>query len=240
MRLTKVSMLAAGLASALAVQMAALTALAETAKSRITVTGEGRVDARPDMAVITLGVATQGDTAAAALAENSRRLAAVLAQLKAAGVAERDLQTSGLSLGPRMDYSREGQPPKVVGYEASNMVTVRVRDLTALGGILDKAVGDGANTFHGLSFGLIDATAALDAARVSAVKEAARKAAMMAGAAGVALGPVIEMTESGGAPDPMPMYRKGAVAMAAEAVPVEGGEVSYAVNVTVTWELATP
>ncbi|WP_323041021.1 SIMPL domain-containing protein [Gemmobacter sp.] len=240
MRLTKVSMLAAGLASALAVQMAALTALAETAKSRITVTGEGRVDARPDMAVITLGVATQGDTAAAALAENSRRLAAVLAQLKAAGVAERDLQTSGLSLGPRMDYSREGQPPKVVGYEASNMVTVRVRDLTALGGILDKAVGDGANTFHGLSFGLTDATAALDAARVSAVKEAARKAAMMAGAAGVALGPVIEMTESGGAPDPMPMYRKGAVAMAAEAVPVEGGEVSYAVNVTVTWELATP
>lgn len=240
MRLTKVSVLAAGLAAAMAVQMAALPALAETAKSRITVTGEGRVDARPDMAVITLGVATQGDTAAAALSENSTRLAAVLAQLKAAGVAERDLQTSGLSLGPRMDYSREGQPPKVVGYEASNMVTVRVRDLTALGGILDKAVGDGANTFHGLSFGLTDSTAALDAARVDAVKEAARKAAMMADAAGVTLGPVIEMTESGGAPDPMPMYRKGAVAMAAEAVPVEGGEVSYSVNVTVTWELTTP
>lgn len=240
MRLTKVSVLAAGLATALAVQLAAVPALADTAKSRITVTGEGRVDARPDMAVITLGVATQGDTAAAALSENSSRLAAVLAQLKAAGVAERDLQTSGLNLGPRLDYSRDGQPPQVVGYEASNMVTVRVRDLTALGTILDKAVGDGANTFHGLNFGLAETDATLDAARVQAVQEAKRKAAMMAEAAGVTLGPVIEMTESSGAPAPVPMFRKDAVAMAAEAVPVEGGEVSYSVNVNVTWELATP
>lgn len=235
MRLNKVSVLAAGLAAAMAVQAA--PAMAETAKPRITVTGEGRVDARPDMAVITLGVATQDETAAAALAANSARLAAVLAQLKAAGVAERDLQTSGLTLGPRLDYSRDGQPPRVTGYEVSNQVTVRVRDLAALGGILDKAVGDGANTFHGLSFGLADSAAALDAARVQAVQEAARKAAMMAEAAGVRLGTVAEMSESGGGPEPVPMYRKGAVAMAAEAVPVEGGEVSYTVSVTVSWEL---
>lgn len=240
MRLKTVSVLAMGLAAALAVQMAAGPALADTAKPRITVMGEGRVDARPDMATITLGVTTQGDTAAAALAENSTRLAAVLAQLKAAGVAERDLQTSGLNLGPRMDYSRDGEPPKVIGYEVSNQVTVRVRDLAALGGILDKAVGDGANTFQGLSFGLADATGALDAARVNAVTEAARKAAMMAEAAGAKLGPVIEMSETGGMADPVPMYRRGAVAMAAEAVPVEGGEVTYTVNVTMTWELTAP
>lgn len=240
MRLKTVSVLAMGLAAALAVQMAAVPALADMAKPRITVMGEGRVDARPDMATITLGVTTQGDTAAAALAENSTRLAAVLAQLKAAGVAERDLQTSGLNLGPRMDYSRDGEPPKVIGYEVSNQVTVRVRDLAALGGILDKAVGDGANTFQGLSFGLADASGALDAARVNAVTEAARKAAMMAEAAGAKLGPVIEMSETGGMADPVPMYRRGAVAMAAEAVPVEGGEVTYTVNVTMTWELTAP
>ena len=240
MRLKTVSVLTAGLMAAMALQGFAAPAQAEAAKPRITVTGEGRVDARPDMATITLGVTTQGDTAAAALSENSARLAAVLTQLKAAGVAERDLQTSGLSLGPRMDYYRDGQPPKVVGYEATNQVTVRVRDLAALGGILDAAVGDGANTFHGLSFGLADTTAALDAARVNAVAEAGRKAAMIAEAAGARLGPVLAIAESGGMTDPVPMYRRGAVAMAAEAVPVEGGEVSYTINVTMTWELATP
>ena len=234
MRLKKVTVLAAALAAA----MAAMPALADATKGRLSVSGEGRVDARPDMAVIMLGVTTEGATAAEALAENSARLATVLAQLKASGIADRDLQTSGLSLGPRMDYSRDGQPPKVVGYEASNTVTVRVRDLAVLGGVLDKAVGDGANTFNGLSFGLADATAALDEARVKAVQEAIRKATMMAGAAGVKLGRIVEMTESGGTPDPIPMYRKGAVAMAAEAVPVEGGEVTYSVHVNVTWELA--
>jgi uncharacterized protein len=223
--------------AALAMLMAAQMVQAETPAPRITVTAEGRVESAPDMATITLGVQTQAKTAAAALAENSARLAAVLGRLKAAGIAERDLQTSGLSLGPQLDYSRDGQAPRVIGYEVSNLLTVRVRDLGLLGGVLDQAVSDGANTFHGLAFGLADPTAALDAARVAAVTEARRKAGMMAGAAGVKLGAVLDMAEQGGMMDQRPMFR-GAVAMEASAVPVQGGEVTYSVSVTVTWALA--
>ncbi|MDP2083691.1 MAG: SIMPL domain-containing protein [Gemmobacter sp.] len=225
------------LAVLLAAHLVVVPALAETPDRRISVTGEGRVDAAPDMATITLGVQTQAATAAEALAANTARLAAVLERLKAAGIAERDLQTSGLSLGPQMEYPREGQPPRLVGYEVSNMLTVRVRDLARLGAVLDQAVSDGANTFHGLNFGLSETGAALDAARVKAVQDARRKAEMMAGAAGVKLGAVQEITEAGNMVDPRPMYRMGA-AMDSAAVPVQGGEVSYTVNVTVTWTLA--
>ncbi|MFN3645060.1 MAG: SIMPL domain-containing protein [Gemmobacter sp.] len=230
---------AAILAAMLAAPLAALPARAEAPAPRITVTGEGRTETAPDMATVSLGVQTRADTAAAALAENSAQLARVLARLKAAGIAERDLQTSGLGLGPQMDYSRDGQPPRVVGYEASNQLTVRVRDLSRLGAVLDQAVGDGANTLNGLSFGLSDPAAALDAARVQAVAEARRKARMMAEAAGARLGAVLEMNEQGNGLDPRPMFRTGA-AMEAAAVPIAGGEVGYAVSVSVTWALLAP
>lgn len=238
MRLKKSSLVAA----LLALQLAAVPAFAQggaepaATKGRIAVSAEGRIDTPPDMATITMGVTTRGDTAAAALSANSAQLAAVLQRLRAAGIAERDLQTSGLNLGPQMDYSRDGKPPRILGYEASNMLTVRVRDLAALGTILDQAVGDGANAFHGLAFALSDPEPALDAARVRAVHEARRKAEMMAEAAGVKLGRILAISEGGGMADPMPKMR-GGMAMAAEAVPVAGGEVSYAVSVDVTWEL---
>lgn len=228
--------LAAMVAAVAAIQLAAPVA-ADTPAPRITVTGQGRVDARPDMATINLGVQTQGDTAAEALRANTTGLAAVIARLKEAGVAERDLQTSGLGLGPRFDYSREGKPPTVVGYEATNQLTVRVRDLTALGGVLDQAVGDGANLFNGLTFGLADPQPAMDEARVQAVADARRKAEMMAKAAGVELGRVIEISETRSMPEARPMFARAAMADAA-AVPVEGGEVSYEIAVTVTWALA--
>lgn len=222
--------------AALMLAQAPLAALADTPQPRLVVTGEGRSEAAPDIATITLGVTTQADTADAALAENNTRLATVLENLRAAGIADRDLQTSGLSLGPRYDYSREGQAPRVVGYEASNTLTVRVRALDSLGTVLDKAVADGANTFQGLSFGLADPTAALDAARVAAVEEARRKAGLMARAAGVTLGPVLEITEATRMPEPYMMAR-GAAAKA-DSVPVAGGEVSYAAEVTITYALA--
>lgn len=225
------------LAGIVAGQMAAGAAMAGA--GRITVTGEGRVEAAPDIATITLGVQVRGDTAAAALAANSERLAAVLARLKAAGIADRDLQTSGLGLGPQMDYSRDGQPPRVVGYDAMNMLTVRVRDLAKLGAVLDKAVGDGANTLNGLAFGLAEPQAALDRARVAAVQDARRKAEMMAAAAGVSLGAVLEMSESTGG-GPQPYFRGAPMAMEAAAVPVQGGEVSLSVQVSITWEIKAP
>ena len=223
------------LASALALPPA--PALAESAPARITVTGEGRADLAPDMATITLGVATEAATAAEAMAEASALVARILDRLTGEGIEARDIQTSGLGLGPRHDYPEGRGTPVLRGYQASNTVTVRVRDLARLGEVLDLAVGDGANTVHGLVFGLADPAPALDMARVRAVEDARRKAGLIAGAAGVELGPVIEMREGAGTVPPRPLAMRMAMDMAAESVPVAEGELSLAASVTITWGL---
>src|SRR5512137_489184 len=123
---------------------------AALAPGLITVTGEGEVTAAPDMADVNIGVVTDGATAAAALQANSTALATVIDGLKKDGIESRDLQTSGLSLEPRYEPMRNNQPPKLAGYRASNTVTVRVRDLSKLGALLDKSVGSGANELRGL------------------------------------------------------------------------------------------
>ena len=220
--------------AALIAAMSALPALADEGK--IVVTGEGRVDSAPDLATISVGVSTQAATAAEALSANNAKLATVLERLKTSGVEGRDLQTSGLSLGPRIEYNSATNQPKVVNYEASNMLTVRVRELSALGTILDQTVADGANVFNGLEFSLADPQPALDEARKLAVKDARRKAEMMAEAAGVKLGKLMTLDE-GGRDRPVPMMRMQAVAASAEAVPVAEGEVSYTVSVTAVWEI---
>lgn len=229
------------LAAAIALPLAAfgLPARAETAAApaRITVTGEGRVDAVPDLATISLGVTTEARTAAEALSANNAAMAAVLDRLGAAGVAERDLQTTGLSVNPVWSgYERTGGRPEITGFQATNVLTVRVRALDRLGGILDAAVKDGANTLNGLSFGLAAPQPALDEARARAVADARRKAEIIAGAAGARLGRIESITEGGGH-SPHPQLR-GDSAMMAESVPVAQGEVSLTASVTVAWHLA--
>ncbi len=211
----------------------------EVPAPRVTVTGEGRVEAAPDMATVSLGVSTEADTAALALAENSAQVAQVLATLTAAGVAERDVQTSGLSLSPRWDGygSDSGAAPKVVGYTAANTVTVRIRVLADLGGVLDAVVSSGANTLNGLAFGMSAPEPLLDQARQRAVADAMRKAALFAGAAGVTLGPVRMIDEASGYSQPAPMFRMDAEMSSAPAVPVAGGEVSLTATVTMVFDL---
>ncbi|GHE04325.1 hypothetical protein GCM10008024_31120 [Allgaiera indica] len=214
---------------------------AETASvagpARITVTGRAEVSAAPDMAVVTLGVTTEAKTAAQAMAENSRGLDRVFAALKTAGVAARDMQTSGLSLGPRWARPTEGAAQRVVGFTAANGVTVRVRKLDALGGVLDALVRAGANTINGLQFSVSNPGPLQDAVRAQAVKDAHRKAALMAEAAGAKLGRVLSISENGGGPRPLPMLRMAAPA-GASTVPVSGGEVGFSADVTVTYALA--
>ncbi|MCX8509917.1 MAG: SIMPL domain-containing protein, partial [Rhodobacteraceae bacterium] len=150
-------------AALLVLPMAALPAWAAETGGTITVSGEGQVATVPDMATVALGVTVNGDTAKAALDANSTALAAVIDRLKAAGIEARDIQTSGLSLGPLFDYSStNGGPQKVLGYSASNQVAVRVRVLDQVGAILDAAVSDGANTLNGISFGLADPAPSTD------------------------------------------------------------------------------
>lgn len=205
----------------------------------ITVTGEGRAEAAPDLATISLGVTTQGETAGAAMDANSAALAAVVARLKAAGVADRDVQTSNLSLNPNWQQNDGTQAPKIVGYVATNVLTVRVRALDTLGEVLDSAITDGANTLNGISFGLDDPEPAMDKARIEAVQAAKARAQLMVGAAGLKLGRVLSISEAGGymppMPMPMPMYRMEADM--AKAVPVEGGEVGLTASVTMVFEI---
>jgi hypothetical protein len=202
----------------------------------MTVSGTGEVAAAPDMATISLGVTTEGMEAAEAMRRNSEAMTAVLAAVAAAGVAERDVQTSALSVSPRWEPPRPNETaPRVSGFVATNIVTVRVRDLDALGGVLDAVLGEGANTLNGLSFGVADDTALRDAARQAAVADAARKARVLAEAAGVTLGPVTEIVEGGGFGGPFPSARMD-MAMA-EAVPVAPGELSLQATVTMTWTI---
>lgn len=210
-------------------------AWAEPATRTITVTGEGQVSAVPDMATVTLGVMSDADTAGAALTANSDQLRGVLDRLAAAGIAEKDIQTTGLSLGPRYDYSESsGGAGQIAGYSASNSVTVRVEALEGLGAVLDSAVGSGANTLGGLSFGLKDPTSAIETARKLAVADARARAELYAQTAGVALGPVLTISETMTGGQPAPMFKAD---MAAAPVPVQAGEISFGAAVTITYEI---
>lgn len=211
--------------------------MAEDMARRITVVGQGTVEMVPDMATVSLGVVTEADTGAAAMAQNSAALEAMLEQLKAAGIEARDLQTSNLSLSPRWGKVSSFGRNMITGFVASNTLMVRVRELDTLGEVLDAVVQNGANTFHGLSFGLQDPLPAQDAARKDAVADGLRKAQLYAEAAGVMLGDVLSLSEAAG-------RRAGPVMMGvpamvqSRAVPVAQGEVTVAASITMVFEIS--
>jgi len=201
----------------------------------ITVTGEASVAVQPDLATLSLGVTTQGTTAAEAMAANTAALSVVLTRLKDAGIADRDLQTSNLSLSPNWVGYESGGTPTIAGYTASNMLTVRVRALDSLGGVLDAAITEGANTLNGLTFELSDPKPRMDEARQAAVADGMARAAVLVAAAGAKLGPVISITEGGGFVNPTPMFRAEA---SSAPVPVAAGEIGMTATVTMVFEIA--
>lgn len=214
-----------------------LPAAAQTGADRlITLTGTGTVEAVPDMATVTVGVTHHAKTAVEALEMVNNSTRRTQERLEAAGIEPRDLQTSGLSLAPRWERRESGQNrQEIIGYVASNQITVRVRDLAVLGPVLDEVVAVGANSFGGLQFGVADPAPLLQRARRQAVRDGLRNARIYAAAAGVTLGDVVSITESGGySPRPAPMMR-AEMAMA-DAVPISEGEVSF--SVTVNMEIA--
>ncbi|MBE2275315.1 MAG: SIMPL domain-containing protein [Rhodobacteraceae bacterium] len=214
----------------------AVPARAETQPALITVTGEASVEQAPDMATVSIGVTSVSATAAQALSANSEAMRAVIDRLKAAGVADVDLQTTGLSVNPNWTgYDSSASEQRISGYTAANTLTVQIRVLETLGTVLDAAVSDGANTLNGLTFGLADPRPALDAARRSAVLDARAKAELLAEAAGVKLGAIVSISEGGGYGNPVPMYKAAA---SDSAVPVQQGQVSYQASVSVVWQLA--
>ena len=222
-------------ASVIAGTLLAVPALAETVPpSMISVTGEASVSVAPDQAQIEGGVTSDAKTAREASEANNAAMGKVLLALKAANVDEKDIQTSRLSLQPQYAPNRPGPSP-VVGYRASNRVTVRLHDVTRVAGTIDTLVGAGATDIGGINFSVSNASKLLDDAREQAIADARRKAEIYARAAGVTLGAPLSISEEG-APGPMP-FRKMAVGMAASPAPVALGEETLHVTVSVSWAI---
>ncbi|MGZ3216368.1 SIMPL domain-containing protein [Paracoccus sp. T5] len=204
--------------------------------SRLTVTGEGQSRIAPDMATVQLGVTSQAESAAAAMEQTSQQQQGVIEALTGAGIDAAQIQTSGLNLNPLMRYG-DGQAPEVTGYQASNLVSVRVSDLARLGEVLDAIVTAGANEINGITFSREDGAEALDQARREAVAEARRKAEVLAEAAGLTLGPVMTLRDQqtgGGGPRPL-MRMEAAMA---DSVPVQAGEMEMTALVEIEYALS--
>ncbi|MFZ4109617.1 MAG: SIMPL domain-containing protein [Polymorphobacter sp.] len=202
----------------------------------LTVAAEGRVTRAPDIAEVSGGVVTSAPTAAAAMAENAIRMTAVVAAVKKAGIADRDIQTSGLNLQAQYRYENN-RPPVLSGYQVTNTVNLRLRRIGEAGRLLDTLVGVGANQISGPNFLVDAADIALDEARVAAVKQARTRAELYAKAAGLRLKRIISISESSTSePGQRPMLMARPMLMEA-APPVEPGEVALAVNVTMVFEL---
>ena len=201
------------------------------------VTATGKTTRVPDLATIRAGVVTQAATAAAALSDNANRMSAVLSALKRAGVQPRDIATANVSLQPQYRYE-DNKPPVITGYQATNNVSIRFRDIAKSGAILDALVAQGANQIDGPNLSLDQPDAALDEARVDAVKRAQARAQLYAKAAGLTVSRILTIAEGGeiaGPPPPMPVYRM-AVAKAAD-TQVMPGESDVAVTITVRFLL---
>jgi uncharacterized protein YggE len=216
-----------------AVTWLAAPAMAQTPPPMVSVTGEATVSVPPDQAQIDGGVTSDAKTAREASDANNAAMGKVLLALKGAGIDEKDYQTSRLSLQPQYAPNRAGPSP-VVGYRASNRVTVKLRDVTKVAGIIDVLVGAGANELGGINFMVSQASKLLDEAREKAVADARRKAEIYAKAAGVTLGEPINISEEGSA---QPVLRGKMMAPMAAGAAVAQGEETLSVSVSVSWAI---
>lgn len=216
----------------------------------VTVSGVGKVSAAPDVADISVGVVTEAQTARDALSGNNQAMTALTEQLKARGLAEKDIQTDNISLNPRYSqppnqpFPGQGQPqeftPRIIGYSVTNSVRIVVRDLESLGELLDAIVTAGANQMNGISFRVSEPEVLKDEARTKAVADARRKAEQLCEALGVTLGAPVEVVEGGGGfPPPQPMMAR-AMMMAEDSVPISPGEQELSVSVQVVYEIKVP
>lgn len=229
-RLMTAVALAATVPLAAAAQVAPTATVAEG--TLLDVVAEGRVSRVPDIAIIRAGVVSQGATAAEALSANARQMASLLAALKAAGIADRDIQTATISLNPQYRYA-ENQPPVMTGYQASNTVSVKFRDIARSGAILDALVKQGANQIDGPNL-MIDAIdSAMDEARVDAVKRARTRADLYARALGMRVDRIVMVSEGGdiGMPGPIPQMMVRAEAKDATQVVPGEQQVSTSVRI---------
>lgn len=212
--------------------IATLNFPAQAADKLVTVTGYATIAVAPDSAVIRIGVTSRAKTAREASEANAKQMTAVMSAIKGDGIAERDTQTTQLSLQPQYDAGKDGAA-RLLGFQASNQVTVKIRDIGRLPVVLDHATAAGANEVSGIEFEVSGASKLLDKARAEAIADARRKAELFAQAAGAKIGSVVAISEEG-APAPVP--RMLATARGGM-VPVAPGEQTLHATVTVSYEL---
>jgi uncharacterized protein YggE len=205
--------------------------------TRLDVSVTGEVSRVPDVAIISAGVVTRSASATAAISENATRMERVREALKRAGIADRDIQTSNISLNPEYRY-QENQPPQLTGYTASNTVNVRFRDIRNTGRILDALVAQGANQINGPNLTIDKPEAALDEARTKAIAAGRARAELYARALGMRVVRLLSVSESGGFTNPLPMVmmraERGGVAADSK---IDPGEQQVQVTVAMSFEL---
>lgn len=206
----------------------------QTAGRHITVVGHGEASARPDTAIVQIGVETQAATAREALAQNNTQAKALQDRLTSLGVAARDMQTTGFGIYPV--YNNDGR--QVTGYRVTNSVTVKIRNLDQAGALLDQVVQAGANSIYGISFTVDNPQAQMNQAREAAVRDAKARADVLAKAGGATVGELLVISESiGVTPPPMPLAARAEVAQDSASVPLQAGEQIFSIDVQVTYAL---
>lgn len=204
----------------------------------LTVSAESELKTTPDIATISAGVVTTAATAQEAMAQNATRMTAMIGALKKAGVADKDMQTSGLSLQPQYVYNNN-DAPKLTGYQANNNVNIVVRKLDSLGPVLDTMASKGASNLNGPNFGVDQPEPIIDEARTKAVQKAMARAELYARAAGMRVKRIAAITEGGGQQQP-PMPYQQSMTMAVQTkmeTPIAPGRVGLSSSVTMTFEL---
>jgi len=226
--------------SLLSLFLIALTAHADDTLShhgtQLTVSAEAEASQAPDIARLSTGVVTQAGDANTALRNNAREMDKVLAALKSAGIAERDIQTSGISLYPQYRHPR-GEAPSITGYQAANTVSIKVREIARLGAVLDALVASGANQINGPSFAIDEPEPVYDRARLAALDKARTRAALYADALGMKVGRIISISEGGSPSQPPGLRMMAAMAQDEASTPIAPGESTLRARVTVVFEL---
>jgi hypothetical protein len=202
----------------------------------ISVQGSGSVSGKPDLAVARAGIESRGATPDEALSANTKVMTALMAAIKRSGVADRDIETSAFDVNPVYGQPTPRGANTIEGYQVTNQVTVRVRDISKLGTLLSSLVGAGANRLNGVSFEIAEPGPLLDQARKAAVEDARKRADLYAAAAGVKVKRVLSIAESSAPMAPMPMAMR-AMKAGSDAVPVAGGEQSVSASVSAIYEI---
>ena len=209
----------------------------EVPEAKIQVSATGTTNMNPDMATVSAGVVTQGKTAREAMFGNATKMTRVFEELEAAGIEKKHITTSQLSLKPKYNYQNR-KAPKIDGYEARNTVSAKTYNLDDVGAMLDALVKAGVNNINGVQFSIKDSKAAKDKAREDAIREAREKAESMASAAGVKLGKLKSLSESGGNFRPQPVAYALEARSAGASTPVAAGEQAISVTVNMSYDIA--